>query len=95
MGLSTNRLLQVQLPPVVCYYSSLALDGKLRSLIFTIGRTEFAICATVHFLPLARDYFPETFRLDERTVVFSGCLVVIVDELADLVNQIRIWSIIQ
>lgn len=45
-------------------------------------------------LSLTCDGPSEIFRLDDRLVVSLGCLAGIVDELADLGNQLEIRSIV-
>lgn len=93
-GLYMSRLLPVPARSIVYNYSSLALDGEFRTVIFTVARANLAVCTALLLSYLACDGISETININNPLALFSDCLVRIEAGLTYLVNEMDICSIV-
>lgn len=59
----------VPTPPVIVYYSNLVFKEPFRTLLFTIARTDLAVCAHIQFIFCGLTGFPETFNHNSRSLL--------------------------
>lgn len=93
-GLAINCLLLVPTPPVFSYYSDLVIKEPFQNLIFTIARTELAVCVLIQFMSAASAGFSEAFGCNSRLVASTPCLIVMSSILSDLIKLVGIGSIL-
>lgn len=89
-GLLTNRLQLMPSPSIFPYCNNILLERKVQSLNYTVIQSSFDVCTVVQFLSLACDGVTDTFDLNHRLSLSSGCFVCIGNKLADLIGQVKI-----
>lgn len=91
-GPEISSLLLVPTLPAFAHYRNLVLKGAFRTLIFTIARTEFAVCALIQFISAALAGFSETFNCNSHLIASSPSFIGLSSALPDLVQLVMVRS---